>query len=151
MWLLWDSNPRSECTWTWNKPLWPLGKTAYVFLFPFLLYPLWPLGYRGFTPWVGFEPTKHNAADFVSENNELLLGKMFIVFRCVRNLFYTVLYSAIFKYFFSVVYFFSRLFFHYNVLDILMTSCTRNCSRASPLHSSSLSESRLESELELEL
>ena len=81
MWLLWDSNPRSECTWTWNKPLWPLGKTAYVFLFPFLLYPLWPLGYRGFTPWVGFEPTKHNAADFVSENNELLLGKMFIVFR----------------------------------------------------------------------
>ena len=55
--------------------------------------------------WVGFEPTKHNAADFVSENNDLLLGKMFIVFRCVRDLFYTVLYSAIFKYFFSVVYF----------------------------------------------
>ena len=28
---------------------------------------------------MGFEPTKHNAADFVSENNELLLGKMFVV------------------------------------------------------------------------
>lgn len=28
---------------------------------------------------MGFEPTKHNAADFVSENNELLLGKMFVI------------------------------------------------------------------------
>ena len=35
---------------------------------------------------MGFEPTKHNAADFVSENNELLLGKMFVIVVAVADL-----------------------------------------------------------------
>ena len=34
---------------------------------------------------MGFEPTKHNAADFVSENNELLLGKMFVIAAAVAT------------------------------------------------------------------